>query len=187
MKLFNNDIDRQLILQASKGNRCAMESIYRHYANDSFKLAYKITWDKLKAEEITQDAFIRVFQNIVSYQFEGSFSGWIRKIVVNEALSRIRKESKLELLIADSEEVIDDGQIFQSNWQASYRDLNLLLNELPNMYRVVIVLHEIEGYTHKEIAAMLNKSESYSKMTLLRAFKQLREFTIQEEKNYALK
>lgn len=186
MKSFGRELNKELIELAKRGDGRALEAIYNHYVNDSYQLAYKFVYEPSLAEDITQEAFIKVINNVHHYQFNGSFSGWIRRIVVNESINRVKHEKRLEVIFSLGGEDVDNMELFKSNWLSECRDLEWLLKQLPLMHRTVLVLHEIEGYKHREIAEMLDRTESFSKMTLLRAFKQLKEISSQQEVSYAL-
>jgi len=126
--------------------------------------------DNDEAKDILQEGFIKIFENLYTYKFEGSFEGWMRRIVVNMALEKYKTRNILHkvedidrLTETELEPDIDD---------CSDLDAELLLNiirELPPKYRMVFNLYAIEGYTHKEIGKMLKISEGTSKSNLSRA------------------
>lgn len=154
-----------------KGQRLLFDT----YAPKMLAVAMRYIKDKERAEDVLQDAFVKVFQNIQKFKLEGSLEGWIRRIVVNTALDQIRKDKKhqtdLEL----------DGVAFElpelshteEKLQAEY--LMKLVHALPDGYRMVFNLYAIEGYSHKEIAEMMGVTESTSKSQYSRAKNAIRE------------
>ncbi len=124
------------------------------------------------ARDILQDGFIRVFDKIRSFRFEGSFEGWIRRIMVNTALEyhrRKKENSEVEIV----EDFVDGHQM--GVLEADYQLLLSVIATLPQQYRLVFNLYAIEGYSHTEIGALLNISESTSKSNYSRARAILRE------------
>ncbi|MDX5346489.1 MAG: sigma-70 family RNA polymerase sigma factor, partial [Hymenobacteraceae bacterium] len=124
----------------------------------------KNDWD---AEEVMINGFMKVFQNIAQYEHKGSFEGWIRRIMVNEALQHLRRKEPLHLRIEKDHFHISAPASAESEMAAD--DLFEMLHELPAGYRAVFNLYAIEGYSHKEIADMLNITEGTSKSQLSKA------------------
>lgn len=187
IKGFQQQLSKEDIKLAMSGNLAALETIYHTYVDASYSLAYRITYNSVLAEDVTQDAFVKVFKHINAYDFKGSFAGWIRRIVVNESINSLKSKHQLNILldndIADNEPAV----LFNDNSLINNIDLDYFLEKLPETSRIVMILHEIEGYKHKEVAAMFNKSASFSKMTLKRAYNELQQLVKVQEKNYALK
>lgn len=126
------------------------------------------------AQDILQDGFIKIFRNMHKFEFKGSFEGWMRRIIVNTALERFRKQHFLYPVseITDYAEDVSYEDVLQ---QLSAEDLMNIIKELTPKYRMVFNLYAIEGYSHKEIGEMLNISEGTSKSNLSRARKILQE------------
>lgn len=121
------------------------------------------------AEDIMIEGFMRVFDKIGQFKSEGSFEGWVRRIMVNEALGYIRKNKSLFLSV-DAEDVHNEPAAFHVDGdELATQDLLQLVQELPQGYRTVFNLFAIEGYSHEEIAGMLGISENTSKSQLSRA------------------
>lgn len=136
------------------------------------------------ARDILQDGFIKVFQNICSFRFEGSLEGWIRRIMVNTALEYHRKKKDEKYMsIDDVSSLIDDN----INLYTDYKILLTIVSSLPKQYRLVFNLYAIEGYNHAEIANLLNITESTSKSNYSRARAILREkvSTMEKFESYA--
>ena len=130
---------------------------------------------RVEAEDILQESFIKVYLNIKHYRGEGSFEGWIRRIVVNMAINKLRADAKKELKLMDEEELknITDSENPTLNHDVEYKysakQMLDAIQKLSNMNRVVFNLAEIEGYSYTEIAKQLNISESTARATLSRA------------------
>jgi RNA polymerase sigma-70 factor (ECF subfamily) len=124
------------------------------------------------ARDILQDGFIKVFEKIRSFRFEGSIEGWIRRIMVNTALEYHRKKKDdVELSISNASALIDES----GSLEPDYQFLLSIVSSLPKQYRLVFNLYAIEGYSHSEIANLLNITESTSKSNYSRARAILRE------------
>ena len=136
---------------------------------------------RLEAEDILQDAFIKIFDNIGNFGFRGSFDGWIRRIVVNTALKNYRKSSFQQEQIGLKEEldVPIDPVIYADLHEAELLDL---ISRLPDGYRVVFNLYAIEGYSHREIAETLQVKESTSRSQLVKARKLLQQMILQMQR-----
>ncbi len=156
----------QLILDCKKKDIKAQEQLYRLYSSKLFAVCLKYSRSYEEAQDNLQDGFLLIFDKIEQFSFEGSFEGWAKRVMVNNALKYYRKESFLELVndaIAEEQEVeIDDTAL-------SLDYLLGIIQELPDRYRLVFNLYVIDNYAHKEIASMLNISIGTSKSNLSRA------------------
>lgn len=132
----------------------------------------RYTRSRQEAEDVLQDGFIRVFDNIRKFNFNGSFEGWIRRIMVNCALRNFRKSSyqKEQIGIDDDYDMGSDSGIHD---KLSEKELIGLINELPEGYKMVFNLYAIEGFSHKEIADIMGINEGTSRSQLNKARKQL--------------
>lgn len=132
--------------------------------------------DRHHAEDCMLKAFVKVFKRIDSFQSNGSFEGWVRRIMVNECLDFLKIRSEIVFV----EEYYELEQSIDELQGEYYFDAQDLLDQLPDMYRVVFNLFVLEGYSHKEIAETIEISESASKTQLLRAKKKLKELILQQ-------
>ena len=170
--------DDAIIEGCMAGKRSAQSALYRKYASVMLAVCLRYARDRDEAEDILQEAFMKIFTNISSYRREGSFEGWMKRIMINHALNYFRKNRKMPFL-ADIEE-IDETDILDSREQSadlapvSAEKLTALIQMLPPGYRMVFNLYVFEEYSHKEIAGMLNISENTSKTQLLKARRMLR-------------
>lgn len=156
----------QLILDCKKKDIKAQEQLFRLYSSKLFAVCLKYSRSYEEAQDNLQDGFLLIFDKINQFSFEGSFEGWAKRVMTNNALKYYRKESFLELVndaIAEEQEVeIDDTAL-------SLDYLLGIIQELPDRYRLVFNLYVIDNYAHKEIASMLNISIGTSKSNLSRA------------------
>ena len=141
----------------------------------------RYTRHRMEAEDILQDAFIKVFDNISKFEFKGSFEGWIRRIVINTALKNYSKKSfKQEQIGLENQPELPLEPEIYSNLEEE--ELLRLINQLPDGYRVVFNLYAVEGYSHKEIADLLGIQESTSRSQLVKARKMLQGMIVELQK-----
>jgi len=148
-----------------------------------FNICYRILGEQELAEDILQDAFVSAFQNIKSFRGTSSFGAWLKKIVVNKAISHLRKQQLEMVEFNDRVEISDEGNQDDRDLMLKVETVRGAIQKLPNGFRIVFSLYLLEGYDHKEIAEILDISESTSKSQYNRAKKKLREI-INEEVYY---
>ena len=161
----------QLIKGCIRQESSAQKALFDLYAGKMLGVCQRYARNDADAEDILQDAFIKIFDKIKQFKSEGSFEGWIRRIVVNTALkkytlSRYSKEISLEDY-AKSDNRIDSDPIAIDH--LSEKDLLQLINSLPDGYRLVFNLYVIEGYRHEEISEMLGIQSGTSRSQLAKA------------------
>jgi RNA polymerase sigma-70 factor (ECF subfamily) len=125
------------------------------------------------AEDVMINGFVKVFQNLESFRFEGSFEGWIRKIMIRECISYLRKQQFVVYDGALYEETAQKAQAQPDSMDAEY--IESLIDALPEGYRAVFMLYVVEGYKHHEIAELLGVTENTSKSQLFKARKLLQD------------
>lgn len=166
-KIYRAD-EQELIQGCRKGDRAAQKRLYDTFSAKMYTLCCRYVKNSMEAEDVLVTAFTKILDKIDQYKSEGSFEGWIRRIVVNEALTWLRRNRnmylELELEAANYE---PDYQTISDHLEAE--DLLKMIGELPSGYRVVFNLYAIDGYSHKEIAEQLGISENTSKSQLSRA------------------
>ena len=158
-----------IINSCIKGDRKSQKRLYLQFADLLYGVALRYAQDSDDAKDILQESFIKIFNNLNQFKNEGSFEGWMRKVVVNTALERLRKQNRLWLM----DEYVT-LQTLDYNYEHVLQDLNekeliQVIQELSPRYRMVFNLYVIEGYSHKEIASKLKISEGTSKSNLSRA------------------
>jgi RNA polymerase sigma factor (sigma-70 family) len=158
-----------LINRCKKGERKAQELLYRQFSSKMLGVCFRYAADKMEAEDMLQNGFIKVFQKIEDYRRDGSFEGWVRRIMVHSSIEYYRKHHKMVHLadIEDAKHEPSISPLATSNLAA--KDLLVLIQQLSPGYRMVFNLYAIEGYSHKEIAAIVGITEGASKSQLSRA------------------
>ncbi|QQS28198.1 MAG: RNA polymerase sigma factor [Sphingobacteriales bacterium] len=169
--------ENQLIIQCIEGNRNAQRLLYERFASAMFGVCRRYIQNEADAEEVLVGGFFKVFCHLENYKGIGSFEGWIRKIMVNEALSLIRKQNTQKNITYDELDTTYQGVADeQTDSKITESDILQLLTKLPNGYRTIFNLYAIEGYSHEEIAAMLQISVNTSKSQVLKARRMLQKF-----------
>lgn len=181
MKVINlNHEEKELIELAVDNNRHAQHKIYSKFSPKMLSVCRQYIKDVHQAEDIMITAFMKVFTNLKNFKHEGSFEGWIRRIMINECISFIRVQKKVKF--------IEDENYFEESFnniesQFSVEDIQTLIDNLPEGYKMVFNLYAIEGFKHQEIAQMLGINEGTSKSQLSHARKML-QTNINKLKNY---
>ena len=161
------------------------EALYKQTASKMMVICMRYAKDRMEAEDVLQMGYIKVFQKLKEYRGDGSFEGWIKRIMVNTAIESYRKNvrSMNVVPIEDAYEQPATGFDFS---RLGMQDLMKVIQKLADGYRIVFNMYIIEGYSHKEIGETLGISESASKSQLSRARAILREeITKMEGINYA--
>jgi RNA polymerase sigma factor (sigma-70 family) len=160
------DTEQLLIKGCAAGERAFQTKLYNLFAPKMLGVCLRYARNREEAEEVLQEGFLRVFTYIHTFKGNGSFEGWIRKIMVNCALSRYRNKSTLQPVIRldGSGHDVTDNVSISSNLDA--KELLSLVQTLPAGYRIVFNLYVFEGYKHREIAEALGISEGTSKSNL---------------------
>ncbi|MCC2544817.1 sigma-70 family RNA polymerase sigma factor [Hymenobacter sp. BT175] len=160
--------DAELIAACRQGSSRAQKQLYERFAGLMFGVCLRYLRQRDDAQEAMLGGFTKVFRALDQYRHEGSFEGWIRRIMVNEALGQLRRKEPLHMAIDDySVDVASTPADAESQMNAA--DLMALLAELPAGYRTVFNLYALEGYSHPEIAELLGISEGTSKSQLSKA------------------
>ncbi len=181
MKVINlHQQEKEIIQLACENNRHAQQQIYSKFSPKMLGVCRQYLKDLQQAEDIMITAFMKVFVNLKNFENKGSFEGWIRRIMVNECISFIRVQKKVKF--------IDDEEYFEESFnniesKFSIEDIQYLIDQLPDGYKMIFNLYCIEGYKHQEIATMLNINEGTSKSQLSHARKILQQ-QITKLKNY---
>ena len=169
-----------LLEGCKRKERKAQELLYQALASKMLGVCVRYAKDSFEAEDILQSGFIKVFQKVSEFRGDGSFEGWIRRIMVNTAIEVYRKNQR-SLNVVDIDQVFDEPQTMFDMSGLETKDLLKLIKQLPGGYRLVFNMYVIEGYSHKEIGEQLNISEGASKSQLSRARALLREKIVKME------
>ena len=159
--------ETKLIQRAAKNNREAQHVLYELHAPKMLSVCRYYIKDVHQAEEVMLNGFFKVFKNLKSFKSEGSFEGWVRRIMVRESISYLRQQKKIEFSVED--EYLDRDSSNNINTNIEVAEIQQLIDSLPEGYRMVFVMYAIEGYKHQEIAELLMISEGTSKSQLFKA------------------
>ena len=164
----HNITESDLIRGSINGDRRMQELLYKTFSAKMYGVCLRYAGNAEDAQDILQEGFIKVFRNLDRFRAEGSFEGWIRRIFVNTAIEHYRRAVNMYPVSESQENNIED-----KDWSAfdklAVKDLMKLIQDLSPGYRAVFNLYVVEGYTHKDIAAMMGISEGTSKSQLARA------------------
>lgn len=163
-----------LLEGCKRADRRTQELLYKVLASKMLGVCIRYAKDRFEAEDILQTAFVKVFQKVNEFRGDGSFEGWIRRIMVNTAIETYRKNQRM-MNVVDIDEVYDEPQVTFDMNGLEVRDLMNLIQQLSAGYKLVFNLYAIEGYSHKEIANQLGITEGASKSQLSRARSILKE------------
>jgi RNA polymerase sigma factor (sigma-70 family) len=179
---FDIELDELTLAGAKRGDMRACEKIYRKYHKQAFTVAVRICKCRELAQDVTQEAFINAFKRMHQYRGDSPFWGWLRRVVVNHAISALRKLPRHEAVEFEEYMTYSDGDQARLG---PCMDLEQALQQLSDEDRMVVWLHDVEGYKHSEIAKLAGKTESYSKTRLNRARSRLRELILAKETSLA--
>ena len=177
---------KQLIKACKKHNLKAQEQLYHMYKDDLFMLCLKYCKNREEAQDNLQDSFLDIFSKIKSYKGSGSFEGWMKRITINKAIDKYKKESHLNIVI--NNDILKDNSLVETSIIESIPLDQILesIQSLPPRYRMVFNLYELDDYSHKDISKLLNISVSTSKSNLHRA-KHILQTKIQQSTNVSPK
>jgi len=167
--------EEELIAECLSGNRQAQRQLYETYSRRFMAICLRYLKDQEHAEDVMIQSFMKIFEKLSQFQGKGSFEGWMKRIVVTQALMAIRNNRSLILAVSleDAEKVQEPAA--EALNQLEVAELMDLVQSLPFGYRTVFNLFAIEGYSHQEIGELLGIKESTSKSQLSRARRLLKE------------
>ena len=186
-KFADIQIDPAIVKRAARGDARAHEIIYRAFAAPVYSLCLRFTKIPAQAEDLVQETFIEIMRSIPKFRGEAALGSWIRRIAVSKALMHLRSAwTARSQALADDWHEVTPGDVSSHGVPAKpdeALDLDMALANLPETSRAVVWLHDVEGFTHKEIAALMGRSESFSKSQLSRAYQRLRPMLTVPEKD----
>jgi RNA polymerase sigma-70 factor (ECF subfamily) len=169
------EINREVIEKSKQGEVRAQYDLYRKYAKAMYNISYRIMGSVEEAEDMLQDAFAEAFRKISSYKYESAFGAWLKRIVINRCINEV-KRSKINLDFFDDMIVFDSDENNDEEVQGlSVEAVRNAMEQLPRGNKIIFSLYLLEGYDHKEIAQILNTSESNSKSQYMRAKRRVKE------------
>jgi RNA polymerase sigma factor (sigma-70 family) len=179
---FAQNLDAMILARAQRGEMSAFAALYALYGKPCYGLALRLVGNASQAEDLVQEVFLKLIQTIRSYRGDAPFGAWLKRMTVNAAIDQLRGRKRF----AESDpEAMFAGLAAADASAAPTVDAWSLLQRLPSRARAVVVLHQLEGYTHAEIAALFGQSESYSKSILARAMHRLQAFVGSPEESHA--
>ena len=174
--------DQELLIKGCiNGDRKCQQKLYETFYGKMMVVCLRYSRDRDEALDVFQEAFIKVFNNLVRYGNKGSFEGWIRRIMVNTAIDHIRKNKKLKEMVELKEEITraeEEEEAEDLLDKVSFKDLLNCVQDLSPAYRSVFNMYVMDGYSHKEIADELGISEGTSKSNLAKAKMNLKKLLI---------
>ena len=173
--------EEDLILGCVKEDRNCQKELYKRFAGKMMVVCLRYANNRMEAEDMLQDGFIKIFDNISKFKMEGSLEGWVRRIMVNTAINKIRaNKMRFEEIDHDTENFHEhDKNVID---RMSEQDILSLINKMPQGYKYVFNMYAIEGFSHKEIANSLGIEEASSRSQYAKAKKYLQYQIIQLEK-----
>ena len=167
--------ESQLIARVRAGDSAAERALYDAHVDRVYRLAFRLAGDDALAQDFTQETFIRAFDRLGSFRGESAFSTWLHTITTTVVLNGLRKVKRFRQREADIDDAHDIGTVHRHAEPDLKTRLKHAIEALPEGYRTVFVMHDVEGYTHEEIAAALGLAPGTSKAQLSRARAKLRE------------
>jgi len=175
----------ELITRCKAGERIAQELLYKQFAAKMLGVCMRYATDRMEAEDMLQNGFIKVFQYLKDYRNEGSFEGWVRRIMVHSSIAYFRKHHRIVQVMDMEESGIEPSVNPAAMENMDAKDLMNIIQQLSPGYKMVFNLYAIEGYSHREIGEIMGITEGASKSQLSRARAILKNLvTAMEEKKY---
>ncbi len=160
---------------AQTGDQDAFEQLYREHAGRVYALCLRLSGDAVRARDLTQDVFVRLWEKLPTFRGESAFSSWLHRLAVNVVLAGRRSEFRRERVVMPTDDLDAVGRPAAQAPAGLRMDLEQSIAALPPGARAVFVLHDIEGYEHQEIAELTGIAPGTSKAHLFRARRLLRE------------
>lgn len=168
---FDTQVDEMTLARAKRGDLDACERIYRQFHRPVYTATVRVVNCRELAQDVTQEAFITAFRRLKQFRGDAPFWGWLRRLAINHAISALRRLPKADLVTFEDFRASCEGE---QDGIGRAMDLEEALASLDDDDRLIIWLHDVEGYRHGEIAEVFGKTESFSKTRLSRARQRLR-------------
>src|SRR6201995_915637 len=167
---FDQTVDAMILARAQRGDMDAFAELYRCFGRACFRLALRMLGQRQPAEDLVQEAFLKMMDTIRGYRGDAPFGAWLKRMSVNACTDHLRRQrhegiDDADAVFAQTASADSSAALKVDSWS--------LLSHLSPRARAVVTLHELEGYTHTELAVLFGQSESYSKSILARALKRL--------------
>ncbi len=168
---FAQDVDDVTLARARRGDRQALGQLYQRFGRACYTLALRLTGNAATAEDVVQEVFVKLIDAIARYRGDAPFGAWLKRMTANAAIDHLRALRFRD--DDDPERVLSETSSEAELAPDADHDLWTLLQRLPARARAVVLLHEVEGYTHRELAELFGQTESYSKSILSRSLQRL--------------
>ena len=180
--MFNLSLN-QLIENCKINDSKAQSELYKLFSSKLFSICLKYSRNYAEAEDNLQDAFLTIFKKIDQFKNKGSFEGWLKRVTINTVLQQYRNQKVFDIV---NENIIDDTEIDIDEDAISIDYLLQIIQELPDRYRLIFNLYVLDGYSHKDIATMLDINIGTSKSNLARARQILKQTIVNYRQNINL-
>lgn len=167
---FGQTLDRITLERARRGEMAAYAAIYARFGGACYNLALRVLGEPAAAEDIVQDVFLKMFATLRGYRGDAPFGAWLKRMTANATIDVLRARQRFR---GDDADALFEAMPVAASEAEDRADAWSLLMRLPERARAVVILHEVEGYTHRELAELFGQSESWSKSVLARALKRL--------------
>ena len=172
MQITNEHLLKLLITSCKEGKRTSQKELYKQFFSYAMNICLHYSRNREEAQEILNDGFLKVFQNLHQYRFQGAFKSWLRKIMVRTAIDYHRKYHKQEETL-EIRHLNEPSVGNPAEFRLDLDEVLAIIQQLPASYRMTYMLHVVEGYSHPEIAKRLGVSVGTSKSNLAKARKKL--------------
>jgi RNA polymerase sigma-70 factor (ECF subfamily) len=169
---FGQVLDRITLERARRGDMAAFATIYERYGSACYNLALRVLGEPAAAEDIVQEVFLKMMGSLRGFRGDAPFGAWLKRMCANATIDVVRARGRFR---EEDVDVLFESMPMLAMDAESRTDAWALLMALPTRARAVVILHDIEGYTHKELADLFGQQESWSKSVLSRALKRLGE------------
>lgn len=169
---FGQVLDPFTLERARRGDMAAYAAIYERFGSACYNLALRVLGEPAAAEDIVQEVFLKMFATLRGFRGEAPFGAWLKRLTANATIDVLRAHQRFR---DDDAEALFASLPARAAEPEQRTDAWSLLMRLPPRARAIVILHEVEGYTHKELAELFGQSESYSKSILARALRRLNE------------
>lgn len=173
--------DHQVIKGCISNKRKYQKFVYEELYSPMFYVVSRYFKNEDEVKDVLQDAFLKVFDKVHQFSFNGSFQGWVRKLIVFHCIDVIRKNKKENLVFNEEFIDVEDDVDFEQGY--SYQDIMIAINSLSTQYKMVFSMYALDGFSHKEIAKELGVSEGTSKSNYSKAKKNIQQMLIKMTKN----
>ncbi len=169
------DIHKDIIEKSKKGNSQAQYKLYQLYAKAMYNTCYRMMNSEMEAEDMLQEAFTEAFMKLDSFRYDSTFGAWLKRIVINKCINELKRRKADLTLEEDMSMYNERKEETEVIAELSVKDVKRAMQDLPDGSRVIFSLYLLEGYDHREIAQILNVSESNSKSQYMRARRRVKE------------